>query len=211
MKFSPKHDTSVSLLLVSGAENCDTDSWPLVSQLQFRHFRSALDLEFAAVAAAILFARHCGSVAEFEGARIGIDAARAIRAIVPELEEVHPIDGKKREIGQGVATLIVGEAGRVFDGGGRTGRVGKSARAVTWSGDFVTGGGRDSRRYIGGDIFTNAALVAGSTAISAALALLVGGRALRDVYVPRPTKSEEKDFERIADGLEFISVKLRSL
>jgi len=210
MKLTPKHDKWVNLLLVAGTESCDTDSWPMVQELQFRHYRSVLDPEFGAVAAAILFGRHCGSVVEFEGVRLGIDAARAVRAIVPNVEELLPIDGGKREIGQGVATLIVGEAARLLDGNGKTGRVGKSARAVTWSGDFV-GRHRDSRRYVGGDVFTNAALIAGSTEVSAALALLIGGRGLRDIYVPPPTKAEARDFDRIAAGLEFLSVKLRRL
>lgn len=211
MRFSPTHDGDGGRMIVASAENCDTDAWPLVPEVEFRRFDGAPDPELGAVAAAILFARHCGAVAEFDGVKVGIDAARAIRRILPDVEELFPIDGMKREIGQGVATLIVGEARRMFDGGGQTGRIGKSARAVTWGGDFVTPARRDSTRYIGGDIFTNAALVAGSTEISAALALLVGGREIRDIYVPPPAKSEEGDFERIADGLEFISVKLRSL
>ena len=211
MKISPTHDKGANLLLVSAVENCDTDSWPLVPQLLFRHYRSTLDLELGAIAAAILFARHCGSVAEFDGARISIDAARAIRGILPEVEELLPINGMKRDISQGVATLIVGEAGRMFDGGGNTGRIGRSARAVTWSGDFVTPTGRNSTECVGGDIFTNATLVAASTEISVALALLVGGRGIRDIYVPRPAGSEREDFQRIAAGLELIGIKLRTL
>jgi len=209
MKLTAQHDKGVNLLMISSAENCDTDSWPMVPQLQFRHYRGNLDTELGAVAAAILFSRHCGAVADFNGARISLDAARAIRCIMPEVEELFPIHGMKRDIGQGVSALVVGEAQRMFNGGG-VGRVGRSARAVTWSGDFVGGDRRDSTEYVGGDIFTNATLIAGTTEISVALALLVGGKAIRDIYVPPPPKEEAKSFARIAAGLEFVSVKLQS-
>ncbi len=210
MKISAKHDKGVNLLEVSAVESCDTDSWPLVPQLQFRHYRSTLDPELGAIAAAILFARHCGSVVEFDGAKISIDAARTIRTMLPEVDELLPINGMKRDISQGVATLISGEAGRMFATVGNAKRVGTSARAITWSGDFVTPT-RNSSQYIGGDIFTNAALVTGNTEISVALALLVGGKDVRDIYVPPPERPERERYQRIADGLEHVGVKLRML
>jgi hypothetical protein len=209
MKIRAKHDNRVNLLEVSAAESCDTDSWPLVPQLQFRHYRSTLDPEIGAIAATILFARHCGSVVELDGAKISIDAARAIRTILPEADELLPVNGMKRDISQGVVTLISGEAGRMFATGGAP-NVGTSARAVTWCGDFVTPG-RNSSQYIGGDIFTNAALVAGYTEISVALALFVGGKAVRDIYVPPPEEPEQERYHRIADGLEHVGIKLRML
>ena len=211
MKISAKHDKGVNLLLLSAVESCDTDSWPLTPQLQFRHYRSTLDPEYGAIAAAILFARHCGSVVEFDGARISMDAARAIRRMLPEVGELLPINGMKRDISQGVATLIVGEARELFAAGGRAGRIGGPARAITWSGDFVAPSERSSARYVGGDIFTNATLTASSAEISVALALLVGGRCVRDIYVPRPRQSELEDFRRIGAGLEFVGIKLRAL
>ena len=45
-------------------------------------------------------------------------------------------------------------------------------------------------QFIGGDIFTNALMVAASTNISVALALLIAGRNVRDIYVPKPPKEE---------------------
>ena len=209
MKIRAKHDKGVNLLEVSAAESSDTDSWPLVSQLQFRHYHSTFDPELGAVASAVLFARHCGSVVEFEGTQISIDAARAIRTILPETDELLPVNGMKRDISQGVATLISGEAARMFDSGGSP-RVGTSARAITWSGDFV-GPGRNSNQHIGGDIFTNAALVADRTAVSVALALFVGGKAVRDIYVPPPEKPERERYRRMAEGLEHLGVKLQTL
>lgn len=208
MKVTQRNDHSASLLTLSGAENCDTDSWPIVTQVFFRHYLGAYDAEYAAIAAAIVFARHCGSVAEFVGAKIGIDAARAIRAIVPEIEDVLPIDGMKREIGKGTASVVVCQAGQMFDGGARRGHIGKAARAIAWSGDFVTAADRNSTRYIGGDVFTNALLVAGSTSVSVAIALLVAGRSLGDIFVPAPPKDETKEFDRLARGLDVISIKL---
>jgi hypothetical protein len=211
MKFSPSYDRGLSLLRVSTSENCDTDSWPMVPEVFFRHYQGAFDPEYSAVAAAMLFSRHCGTVADFDDARMGIDAARAVRAILPEVEEIMPIDGARREIGQGVASLVVGEAERIFDGRMKRGAVGKSARAVTWSGDFLANGAHNSTQFIGGDIFTNALMVAASTNISVALALLIGGRSLRDIYVPAPTEDEQPEFDRLAGGLDLISIKLHAI
>ena len=211
MKFNARHEPGNGLVTVTGSDNCDTDSWPLVPEIVFRQYQGSYDPETVAIASTILFSRHCGSVAEFNGAKVGIDAARAVRAIVPDAEDILPIDGMRREIGQGVASLVVGEAERILCDGIPVGRIGRSARAVTWSGDFVSPARRESTHYIGGSVFTNARLVAASTNISVALALLIGGRALRDIYVPAPADDEAADFERIAAGLEFISIKLRAL
>lgn len=210
MKFNPCDDRNASIITVTGSANCDTDSMPLVPQVFFRHYLGAYDPEYGTLAGAILFARHCGSVADFASVKIGIDAARAIRAIVPDVEDVLPIDGMKREIGKGTAALVVGEACQMF-GGAAISSVGRAARAVTWSGDFVTAGTRNSAGYIGGDVFTNALLVAGSTSISVALALLIAGRSLRDIYVPAPPEAEADDLARLSAGLAFVSIKLRTL
>jgi hypothetical protein len=183
----------------------------MVPQVVFRHFQGNYDPEYGAIASAILFARQCGTVADFSGAKVGIDAARSVRAAAPDVEDVYPVDSVKREIGQGVSSIIVGEARRMFDGRVRPGAVGKAARAVTWSGDFVGDGARDSRGYIGGDIFTNARMVAPAVAVSAALALLLGGRTVRDIYVPEPTDDEADDFDRIAGALEHVAIKVRAI
>ena len=82
MRLNTQYDKGVNLLAVSSAENCDTDSWPMVPEIQFRNYRGNLNPELGAVAAAILFARHCGTVADFNGAKISIDTARAIRRIM---------------------------------------------------------------------------------------------------------------------------------
>ncbi len=211
MKIGVRYDRAKSLVLIESAENCDSDSWPLVPDLEFRHFQSAPDREIGAIGAAILFARYCGTVAEFPGARISIDAAKAIRMILPEIEAIHPIDGAKRDISEGVSTLIVGSADRLLGGGPVVGAVGRSPRVITWSGDFVAPSERDSARYVGGDVFTNARLVAGATAVSIALGLLWGGKDVRDIYVPEPPEQERDTFDRIAAGLEFVGVKLYAL
>lgn len=209
MKFTPSNDGAA--LAIASAENCDTDSTAMVPQVFFRNFRGSYDPECGAIASTVLFARHCGAVAEFDNVRIGIDAARAVRTIAPDVEEIMPIDGVKREIGQGNAAIVVGEAERLFDGRMRPGVTGRSARAVTWSGDFLAHGARNSTNFIGGDIFTNALMVTASTNISVALALLIGGRSLRDIYVPRPEKHDEGTFDRLAEGLAFVSIKLRAI
>lgn len=211
MKFNVSYDKGVSLYTLTTSENCDTDSWPMVPQVVFRQFQGTYDPEYGAIASAILFSRHCGTVADFAGAKVTIDSARSVRAIVPDIEEIYPIDSVKREIGQGVSSIVVGEASRMYDGRLRPGVVGKAARATTWSGDFVTNGARDSKQFIGGDIFTNALMVASSTNISAALALLLSGRNVRDIYVPKPPKEEEAEFDRIAEGLEHVSIKLNTV
>lgn len=211
MKLSPKHDRSICHVTVTAGDNCDTDSSPMVPQVFFRQYQGNFDPETAAVASAILFAAQCGSVAEFEGARIGIDAARAVRAIVPDASDVLPIDGAKRAIGQGHTSIVAGEADRLLGAGIAPDRLGKSARAVTWSGDFVSSVTRDSTRYIGGTMFTNARLVAHGTSISVALALLVGGKGVQEIYVPAALDEEAADFERMARGLDFIGIKLRAL
>ncbi len=197
-------------MTVTSGSNCDTDRYPFVPEVEFRCYEGTPDAEASAVGSAILFAGYCGALAEFEGVRVSLDTARAVRQIMPDIEELVPIDGAKREIGQGVSTLIVGEA-RCMYGADAKPRVGTSARAITWSGDFVGPGERDSTTYIGGDVFTNARLVAGSTEVSVALALFVGGRSVRDIYVPPPPPEELAAFERVAAGLEHISIKLRSL
>lgn len=209
MKFEPTNERNV--LTVSVGENCDSDSLPFVQRVFFRRYQSSFDPENGAVAMAVLFAQHCGAVAEFGGAKIGIDAARAIRAIAPDVEDLLPIDGMKREIGQGSSSIVVGAADRVLDAGVDRGRIGRSARIVTWSGDFVGAGERNSTRHIGGDIFTNALLVARSTSISVAIALFVAGRGLRDIFVPAPPEDEVAEFDRISAGLAFIGVKLRGI
>jgi len=211
MKLSPRHDRGTSQLTVTASDNCDTDSSPMVPEVFFRQYQGDFDPQSAAIAGAILFARHCGSVAEFDGASIGIDAARAVRAIVPDADDVLPIEGARRAIGQGNASIVVGEAERLLGEGIATDRVGKSTRAVTWSGDFVSPATRDSTRSIGGAMFTNARLVAHDTGISVALALLVGGKGLQDIYVPQAPEDETEDFERIARGLDFVGIKLRAL
>jgi hypothetical protein len=211
MKFASTYDRGAGLLTLASSENCDTDAWPLVPQVFFRHYQGVLDPDLGAVAAAVLFASHCGSVAEFHGAKVGIDVARTIRTVAPDIEDVLPMDGKKREIGQGSSSIVVGAIDRILDGGVDRGAIGKAARVVTWSGDFVPTGERNSSRHIGGDIFTNALLVAKGTSISVAIALLVAGRGLRDIFVPKPPKDEAEEFARIADGLEFVSIKLKAI
>lgn len=209
MKFATTNDGAA--LNVASTGNCDTDSSALVPQVFFRNFRGAYDPECGAIASSVLFSRYCGAVAEFDNVKLGIDAARAVRTIAPDVEEIMPIDGAKREIGQGTATLVVGEAERLFDGRMRPGATGRSARAITWSGDFLAHGARNSTNAIGGDIFTNGLMVAASTQISVALALLIGGRSLRDIYVPEPANDERTAFDRIAEGLAFMSIKLRAI
>jgi hypothetical protein len=211
VKLFAQHDKSVNILTLSSVENCDTDSWPIVPDIQFRHFRGAPDAEFAAIAGAILFASHCGSVIEFANARLSIDSARVVRRMVPHLEELAPINGAKRDISQGTLTLIVGEAGRVLRGGIVPANFGQSARMVTWSGDFVGVDKCNSTSHVGGEIFTNAGLVTNGTAISVALALLVGGRTLREIYVPATPEAEREGWERLREGLEFIGIKARTL
>lgn len=211
MKLTPKHERGMALLTVTSRESCDTDVWPMVPEIFFRQYQGTYDPELAAVASAILFGRYCGSVTEFEGGAVGSDAARAIRAIAPTVEDIMPIDGARRELVQGTSAIVVGEAGRLMADGvdGRT--VGRATRVTTWSGDFVSPDDRTANGYIGGALFTNAGLVAGSTATSAALALLLGGRALRDIYVPAPPKAERTEFERIGEGLEFVGLKLHAI
>lgn len=209
MKFTPSNDGAA--LAIASSETCDTDSAALVPQVFFRNYRGTYDPECGAIASSILFSRYCGMVAEFDNVKVGIDAARAMRTIVPDLEEIMPIDGAKREIGQGSAAIVVGEAERLYDGRMRPGVTGRSARAVAWSGDFLAHGARNSTNFIGGDIFTNALMVAASTNISVALALLIGGRSLRDIFVPQPAADEQAEFDRIADGLQFMSIKLKAI
>jgi hypothetical protein len=209
MKLTTAHDEATNVLTVQATENCDTDGGPLVRQVFFRNFRSALDPEFGAVAAAVLFGSHCGSIVTFDGA-ISIDAARAIRRIVADVEELEPVNGTRRDISQGVASVVVGEPRALF-GGVKRDHIGKATHVVSWSGDFVEPGQRDSAGYVGGKMFTNALLVAGSTAISSALALLVGGRSTHLIHIPAPALTEETDFTRVSEGLEFIGVKLRAL
>lgn len=211
MKFASTYDREASLLTLASSENCDTDAWPLVPQVFFRHYQGSLDPDMGAVATAVLFASQCGSVAEFGGARVGIDIARTIRTVAPDIEDVWPMDGKKREIGQGTSSIVVGAIDRIVDGGVDRRAIGKAARVVTWSGDFVTASERTSARHIGGDIVTNALLVAKSTSVSVAIALLVAGRGLRDLFVPKPPKDEAEEFARIARGLEFVGIKLKAI
>ena len=209
MKLTTGYDAATNVLTVSATENCDTDGGPLVRQIFFRNFQSRLDPEFGAIAAAMLFGSHCGSMMAFDTA-VSIDAARAIRRIVTDVEELEPINGTRREISQGVASVVVGEPRSLY-GTLKRDHIGKATHVVSWSGDFVEPGGRNSAGYVGGKIFTNALLVAGSTAISGALALLVGGRDTHVIHIPAPAPTEESDFTRISEGLEFIGVKLRAL
>lgn len=208
MKFAIANERNV--LSVTGAENCDTDSWPMVPEVVFRRYQGTYDPEMGAVAAAILFSSHCGSVAEFDGVNVGIEAARAIRQVASDVEEVLPIDGRKKEMTQGTRAIVVVEAASAFDDGIDLRTVGRSARAVTWSGDSVPSGDRNSTRYVCGEIFTNAELVADKTKTSVALALLLGGRSLRDIYVARQP-GEARSFEELAEGLDCVGVKLRVL
>lgn len=209
MKFMPTNERNV--LSIAAAENCDTDSLPFVQQVFFRRYQSSFDPEMGAVATAILFAGHCGAVVEFGGAKVGIDAARAIRTIVPDVEEILPLDGMKREIGQGGSSIVVGDADRILGGAVARDGIARSSRIVTWSGDFIGAGERNSSRHIAGDIFTNALLVATSTSISVAIALLVAGRGLRDIFVPKPEKNDAAEFRRLAKGLDFVGIKLRAI
>jgi hypothetical protein len=209
MKFSATRESN--LLTVSSSENCDTDSWPLVSQVVFRRCPGTFDAEMGAIAAAMLFSSYCGAVAEFDEVRVGTDAAKAIRRIVPEIDEVLPVDGRQREISQGTRSIAVIEAAVAFDGSRRFGAVGRSARVITWSGDTVPPGKRDSSTYVCGEVSTNAELVAKRTGISVALGLMIGGRTVRDIYVVPPDPSEQDVFDRIAGGLELVGVKVRTL
>ncbi|MHA1549624.1 MAG: hypothetical protein ACTSYE_11910 [Alphaproteobacteria bacterium] len=211
MKFHLNHHLGRSLLTVVSSENCDTDSWPMVSDIEFRRYEGTPDPEIGAIGAAILFARHCGDIAEFADSKIGVDTARAIRTILPQVEELHPIDGRQRSISQGVSALIVGEARQIMGGSVATADTGRSAQVISWSGDFVDDSARVSTRHVDGGVFTNARLVAGQVSVSAALALLSGGKNVRDIYVPGPSAEEESDYRRIADGLDFIGVKLHGM
>jgi hypothetical protein len=205
VKFSVTNDRNV--LAFTAAENCDSDSWPFLSQVVFRRYQASFDPEIGSVAASLLFSSHCGSVAEFD-VKLGTDAAKTIRRICPAIEEILPIDGLKRDISQGSKSIVVVEAADTHT---KAAVAGRSARAVTWSGDSVPAGDRDSSRYVCGEIFTNAELVAGKTETSVALALLLGGRSLRDIYVAPPAESEQTAFGRIADGLDCMGIKVRAL
>ncbi len=209
MKFSLANARNV--LSVTGVENCDTDSWPLVSEIVFRRYQGTFDPELGAVAAAILFSGHCGTVAEFDGVNVGLEAAKGIRCVAPEIDEVLPIDGRKKEMTQGGRTMVVVEAAEAFDAGIDLRSLGRSARAVTWSGDPVPPDSRDSSEYVCGEIFTNARLVAGGMETSVALALLIGGRSLRDIHVATPKGADPEVFDRVAEGLDCVGIKLRAL
>lgn len=211
MKFASAYDQGAGLISLTGSDNCDTDSWPLVPQVFFRHYQATYDPEMGAIASAILFSSCCGSVAEFQGARIGIDAAKAIRTAVPQIDDVLPVEGLKREIGLGVSSIMVGDTASMFNRPAGSDRFVKAARAVTWSGDFVSSANRQSDVHVGGDVFTNASLVAGKTSVSVALALLIAGRRLREIFIPAPSPDETETVDRIGRGLEFVGIKLRTV
>jgi hypothetical protein len=207
MKFYASNHQGISQITFTAQENCDTDAWPLVPQVFFRRYNAAFDPEIGALAATVLFAGHCGTVAEFNGVKLGMDAARAVRRIAPQVEDVLTVDGVRREIAVGSASVAVAEAADAYSSGGALLR---SGRVVTWSGDFVSQERRTSDQHIVGDVFTNARLVASRTRVSIALALLFAGRRVREIFVPAPPKDEADAFAAIVEGLDFVAIKLRA-
>lgn len=208
MKIEVSHQPEFGAVMMRCAENCDTDSRPFVSELQFRHCPASFDAMTACVAAALVFSDFCGELVEFAGVPIGLDHRNAIQAIMPQASAIYPIDASKKDIRQGRDVLVVAEAGRLMGTSWREANSAKTARLVTWSGDFVVAGAPGGDSHLSGQVFTNARLVAGDAAVSLAVGLLVGGRNARMMKVGRLDSSEKANAARYCEGLSFIGVSV---
>ncbi|MEX1180235.1 MAG: hypothetical protein WEB63_05410 [Cucumibacter sp.] len=208
MKIEVGHQAEIGAVVMRCVENCDTDSRPFVSELQFRHCPASFDAMTACVAAALVFSDFCGELIEFSGVSIGLDHRNAIEAIVPQASGIHPVDASKKDIRQGRDVLVVAEAGRLVRTPLRVAEFAQAARLITWSGDFIVAGAPDGASYVGGQVFTNAGLVAGDTAVSLAVGLLVGGRNARMLHVGRPDSLEKAIAARYREGLSSIGVNV---
>ncbi|HUV33252.1 MAG TPA: hypothetical protein VMW31_06740 [Devosiaceae bacterium] len=208
MRIEVKHLPDLDTVAMRCTENCDTDSRPLVPEVQFRHCPAAFDPATASVAAAVVFADYCGEVVEFADAPVGLDHRAAVAAILPHATAIYPIDASLKDIRQGRDSIVVCEAaelpGRFGTGAALRGR----SRLITWNGDFIDAESRDPSRHVTGQVATNARLVAGSVAVSLALGLLIGGRNAYGIRIGEPEEPQRRRAASLREALASIGVSV---
>ncbi len=209
MLISAKVDAELRVTTISLAESCHTDSFPIVQELFVAG--AAFDTSSAAFALAcvLLARRHIGEQLDFGGQAIGIETARAIRKICPQLEAVSPVNGLDRS--HCTQELDISSGAARNDRFRVAGTDAVPLTHIDWSGDFVARQTRSSEGFCLGRYFTNAALVADECTVSIALALMHAGNACRSVYVQLPQDPPGLDHPRIREGLATVGIALHIL
>lgn len=209
MLITAKVDAELRVTTISLAESCHTDSFPIVQELFIAG--AAFDTGSAAfaVACSLLARRHVGEQLDFGGQAVGIDTARAIRKICPQLEAVSPVNGLDRA--HCTQELDIASGPARSDRFGVLGTDMVPLTRIDWSGDFVAHETRSSKGFSLGRYFTNAALVTDECSVSIALALMHAGNACRNVYVQWPQGAPGRDHLKIREGLATVGIALHIL
>ena len=210
MKLEIAHEPAPGRLTVTMAENGHADSRPLIDILHFNRFHEKISPETAALAGAIIGSRWCGDLLELTGLRISVDFGEAIRLLAPNAKFIQPIDGYRRQLCEGRLDLLIAPPELVATVLSIEQEEGGLTRLATWGGEFVDPRDRNSRRYVAGDISTNANLLLPDWQVSVCLGLLIGGLELRSITVSRPERKHMRDFERTAAALRIVGVQLRA-
>lgn len=209
MLCTSRVDTKLQVTTITLAESCHTDSFPVVQELFVAGAGFDTGSVAFAIACSLLVRRHIGEQLDFGRQPVGIDTARAIRKICPQLETISPVNGLDRSHCTQELDVASGLArnGRFLVPG--TDMV--PLAHIDWSGDFVAHETRSSEGFCLGRYFTNAALVADELSVSIAIALMHAGNSCRNVYVQSPDERLDQDHLKIREGLAAVGIALHVL
>lgn len=207
MKYQVNSDPALGETRVVMTSNCYTDAFPLVNTLIFRKQEIDDRSQSLPLAVALLTAKYCGDVFEFEGIRIGNDYADAIRRVIGHDVKVSGVDGMLRKISSGEIDIQCEKASsKVRTPAAQRPEDAIPLTRIDWSGDPVDRSLRNSSQSAQGAIHTNAALVADETMVSIAVAMLHGRDAVRTIYVPAP--DDEAALASISRALRPVSISV---
>lgn len=210
MKYQATMDMDLGETRVVMTSNCYTDAFPLVNTLIFRKQDIDLRAQSLPLAVALLTAKYCGELFEFEGIKIGNDYAEAIRRVIARDVTVSGVDGMHRKISSGDIDVQSEKASGVSRStlARRPEDTVPFAR-IDWSGDPVDALKRTSSGSAQGAVHTNAALFADETTVSVAIALLWGRDSVRTIYVPE--RDDGADLAALTKALRPVSVSVEGV
>ncbi|WIJ24027.1 hypothetical protein [Devosia sp. RR2S18] len=211
MRYTATYDAALGETCVELTSNCYTDALPLLSTIIFRKQEVDLKSQSLALACAILTARYCGEVFEFDGIKIGGDYAEAIRMVLRPGVNINGVDGHFRTISTGDVDIVC-EKARADGHAPIANRLRDTVplTRVDWSGDFVARSTRSSTNHAFGQMHTNAEFFADQATVSTALALLHGRDRVRNIYVECPS-NDATDLKPIASSLSTVAIGLELL
>lgn len=206
MRYEATMTTDVSATTLRLSESCHTDSTPLVSEIFFNNAEFNVASVGFALGCLVLTRRFVGEQVEFASAPLGIEAAQAARALLPQLISAHPVNGMDRGQSTGELDIVCTPARQPSIWVESTDQV--PIVPIDWSGDFVDPATRTSEGFRLGRIVTNAGLIADETSVSIAIGLMYSGKRCRSLHVRAASGAQAAEYEPICEALAMVGIAL---